>query len=99
MFPLIFCFSFQKVVAFFFSFSRFSTLRCRFFDLVLTEVVFFQEKNQAIMNVIFFFVAGKFVTLTHVLIYELKDAAPIKCSPPLGLFHVLLFYIFEWKWL
>lgn len=48
-------------------------------------MVFFQEKNQAIMNV---FVAGKFqyLLLTHVLI-DKSNSACIKCSPPLGL-HV-----------
>lgn len=48
MFPLFFSFFFfQNIVALF----SILNLWCRFYHLVPKEVVFFQEKNQAIMNV------------------------------------------------
>lgn len=61
-----------RLIFFFFFFSQHCCvvldLRCRFYDLVLKEVVFFfrknKNKNQAIMNV-FFFVAGKFEFVTY----------------------------------
>lgn len=71
-------------------------LWCRFYHLVLKEVVFFQEKkkNQAIMNVFLLLENFRTCYLPHVLI--LKDnSACIKYSPPVGPFHVLLFIMLK----
>lgn len=69
-------------------------LRCRFYDLVLKEVVFFfrknKNKNQAIMNV-FFFVAGKFESLLHTHVFSFEIYTAYKVFNP-WIFHVLLLF-------
>lgn len=68
-------------------------LRCRFYDLVLKEVVFFSgktKKNQAIMNV--FFLSLENLRVCYIpMFFHLKFTLPIKYSI-LGFF---MFYCFS----
>lgn len=89
--------SFRLIFFFFFFFPQHCCvvldLRCRFYDLVLKEVVFFSgktKKNQAIMNV-FFFVAGKFESLLHTHVFSFEIYTAYKVFNP-WIFHVLLLF-------
>lgn len=83
---------------FFFFFSQHCCvvldLRCRFYDLVLKEVVFFSgktKKKSSHYECLFFFVAGKFESLLHTHVFSFEIYTAYKVFNP-WIFHVLLLF-------
>lgn len=71
-----------------------STYDVDFMIWFLKRWYFFQEKqkkNQAIMNVFFFFVAGKFESLLHTHVFSFEIYTAYKVFNP-WIFHVLLLF-------
>lgn len=71
-------------------------LRCRFYDLVLKEVVFFSGKTKKKSShyeclFFFFFVAGKFESLLHTHVFSFEIYTAYKVFNP-WIFHVLLLF-------
>lgn len=67
-------------------------LRCRFYDLVLKEVVFFQEKQKKSSHYeCLLFVAGKFESLLHTHVFSFEIYTAYKVFNP-WIFHVLLLF-------
>lgn len=89
-------FSPQNIVALF----SILNLWCRFYHLVLKEVVFFQEKkkNQAIMNVFLLLEIFRTCYLPHVLISK-DNSALHKVFTPCWTFSCFIVYNAEPKWM
>lgn len=87
-FNLFFFFFFHNIVV------LSSTYDVDFMIWFLKRWYFFQEKqkkNQAIMNVFFFFVAGKFESLLHTHVFSFEIYTAYKVFNP-WIFHVLLLF-------
>lgn len=90
-------FSFNLFFSFFFSqhCCVVLDLRCRFYDLVLKEVVFFSGKTKKKSShyecLFFFFVAGKFESLLHTHVFSFEIYTAYKVFNP-WIFHVLLLF-------